>query len=91
MEKALEVFQRLWMIARGNFYRLIGKNSDLYKTRNSHCTTCPFNSKNKKLTLGQKLWAILGDFCTECGCPLKSKLVEPLSECPLLKWEQHHE
>lgn len=40
------------------------------------------------MTLGQKAWGILGDYCTECGCPLKSKLVEPLSECPELKWGQ---
>lgn len=77
------------MIIRGNFYRLIGKNKDLYVKRYTHCGSCPFNSKNKKdLTDTEWLWSILGDFCTECGCPLKSKLVEPLSECPLLKWEQ---
>lgn len=85
MEKVLE---RLWMILKGNYYRLTGKNLHLYNSRNSHCSTCPFNSKNKKLTFLEKVWSVLGDFCTECGCPLKSKLVEPLSECPLLKWNQ---
>jgi len=80
--------EKLLMIIRGNFYRLIGKNSDLYKKRYSYCGTCPFNSsKRKDLTFKEKVWKLLGEFCTECGCPLKSKLVEPNSECPLLKWE----
>lgn len=79
------------MIIRGNYYCLIGKNKDLYKKRNSFCESCPFNSKNKKdLTVKEWIWSVMGDFCTECGCPLKSKLVEPLSECPLLKWEQEN-
>ena len=74
---------------RGNLYRLLGKNPDLYKKRNTFCEGCPFNSKNKKdLTDAEWLWSLLGDFCTECTCPLKSKLVEPLSECPQLKWGQ---
>ena len=83
------MFQRLWMILRGNFYRSIGKNKGLYNKRYISCCGCPFNSKNKKdLTIIEKVWAKLGDFCIECGCPLKSKLVEPLSECPKLKWGQ---
>lgn len=76
------------MILRGNVYRLLNKNPELFKKRNSFCESCPFNSKHKKLTLGEKIWHIFGDFCTQCGCPLKSKLVEPLSECPELKWGQ---
>lgn len=77
------------MIVRGNWFRLTGKNKDLYIKRNSFCESCPFNSKNtKELTSIERLWSILGDFCTQCGCPLKSKLTEPLSECPLLKWGQ---
>lgn len=82
------MLEKLQEIVRGNFYRLIGKNSDLYQRRYSHCGTCPFNSKNKKdLSDLEWLWSFLGDFCTKCGCPLKSKLVEPNTECPLLKWE----
>ena len=83
------MLEHLWMIIRGNFYRLIGKNKPLYEKRYESCKDCPFNSKNKKdLTYREWLWSYLGDFCTECGCPLKSKLVEPLSECPQLKWGQ---
>lgn len=81
--------ERLWMVIRGNFYRVIGKNKKLYIKRYSSCGSCPFNSKNKKeLTFKERLWSLLGEFCTDCGCPLKSKLVEPLSECPQLKWSQ---
>ena len=81
--------QRLWMIIRGNWYRATKKNQKLYAKRMSFCATCPHNSKNKaKLTVAEKAWNILGDFCTQCGCPLESKLVEPLSECPILKWGQ---
>jgi len=81
--------QRLLMIIRGNFYRLIGKNPDLFCERYKICKDCPFNSKNaKNLSKASKIWALLGNFCTDCKCPLKSKLVEPLSECPQLKWGQ---
>jgi len=81
--------KRLKLILRGNFYRLIGKNPDLFCERYKICRSCPFNSKNnKELNWKQKLWALLGDYCVDCGCPLKSKLVEPLSECPQLKWGQ---
>lgn len=81
--------ERLLQILRGNLYRLIGKNEELFKKRNSFCEPCPFNSKNRKdLNNKQKLWQLGGDFCTDCSCPLKSKLVEPLSECPQLKWGQ---
>lgn len=81
--------ERILMILRGNWYRLIGKNKELLHERNSFCEPCPFNSKNKKdLTDAEWLWSKTGDFCTDCGCPLKSKLVEPLSECPQLKWGQ---
>ncbi len=81
--------ERVLMIIRGNWFRLIGKNKELYTKRNSFCESCPYNSKNKKdKTYAEKIWHAFGDFCTDCGCPLKSKLVEPLSECPLLKWGQ---
>ena len=61
----------------------------MYKKRMGSCESCPFNSKNRKdLTRIDKAWSVLGDYCTDCGCPLKSKLVEPLSECPQLKWGQ---
>jgi ribosomal protein L37E len=76
------------MILRGNIYRLIGKNTDLYVKRNKFCESCPFSSKHRKLTFLEKVWRVLGEFCTECGCPLQSKLREPLSECPHLKWGQ---
>jgi hypothetical protein len=77
------------MILRGNWYRLIGKNKDLYNKRNAFCESCPFNSKHvKDKTDAQWAWSLLGDYCTDCTCPLKSKLVEPLSECPQLKWGQ---
>jgi hypothetical protein len=79
------------MILRGNYYRITGKNSDLYKKRNSFCESCPFNSKNiKDKTLSQWVWGLLGDFCVKCGCPLKSKLVEPMSFCPKSKWEAEY-
>lgn len=67
----------------------MGKNRLLFWKRYAVCRTCPFNSKNKKnLTFLQRIWSFLGEFCTECGCPLKSKLTEPLSECPKLYWIQ---
>lgn len=80
--------ERVLMILRGNWYRLIGKNDSLYIKRNKFCESCPFNSKHKPLTFTERIWSLLGDFCTDCGCPLESKLREPLSECPQLKWEQ---
>lgn len=77
------------LIVIGNYYRFIGKNIDLYERRYVSCKDCPFNSKNSKLSFRQKSWQVLvGDFCTKCSCPLKSKLVAPLSECPELKWGQ---
>ena len=76
------------MIVRGNYYRLIGKNDSLYSKRNKFCESCPFSSKNKQLTPLEKLWNTIGVFCTDCGCPLQSKLREPLSECPQEKWGQ---
>lgn len=88
MRRELEL---LWMIVRGNFYRLIGKNGLLYWRRYSpSCKRCPFNSKNvKELTLLQRVWSWMsGEFCTECNCPLQAKLREPLSECPQLYWGQ---
>ncbi len=86
MKQSLE---RLVMIIKGNFKRLFGINKDLYNERYSFCKDCPFNSKNtKELTTIGKIWHCFGEYCTECGCPLKSKLVEPLSECPELKWGQ---
>ena len=88
------MLEKLKMIVRGNFYRIIGKNSDLYKRRYSHCGPCPFHSKNKKdlETLG-RIWSLLGDYCTICLCPLQSKLREYNSECPLPepKWEYEKE
>lgn len=82
------MFEKLGMIIRGNWYRLIGKNETLYWRRNAICRRCPLNSKHKKLTFTQKVWAAFGAFCTDCGCPLQSKLREPLSECPQLYWGQ---
>lgn len=77
------------MIVKGNWYRLTGKNRDLYDKRNVFCESCPFNSKHiKNKTIAQRIWSLLGDYCTDCTCPLESKLVEPLSECPQLKWGQ---
>ena len=81
--------ERILMILRGNYYRLIGKNPDLFCERYKICKDCPLNSRNvKKLSFKHRVWSLLGEFCTDCGCPLKSKLVEPLSECPQLKWSQ---
>lgn len=80
--------QKLINIVTGNYYRLIGKNNSLYAERNKFCEGCPFNSKHKQLTLIQKAWKLLGDFCTDCGCPLESKLRDPLSECPQDIWGQ---
>jgi len=80
---------KIVLIVKGNYYRFTGKNKQLYLKRYLICKDCPFNSKNKKdLNLIQKLWALFGQFCTDCGCPLKSKLTEPLSECPQLHWGQ---
>jgi len=77
------------MVIRGNYYRLIGKNEILYWQRYAICRKCPINSKNQKsLNSFQKLWSLLGEYCTDCHCPLKSKLTEPLSECPKLYWGQ---
>lgn len=68
---------RLWMIIRGNYLNLIGENELLYWNRYKHCRRCP-----------SKKDAILFEYCKDCGCPLQSKLREPLSECPQLKWGQ---
>jgi len=76
------------MIIRGNWYRFTGQNELLYYKRYAVCRRCPLNSKNKKLTFIEKLWSVFGEFCTDCTCPLKSKLTEPLSECPQLYWGQ---
>ena len=84
-----ERLERLFMIVRGNLYRMLGINKRLYQKRYVYCAVCPASSRNTKdLTDSQWLWSLGGDFCTECTCPLKSKLVEPLSECPQLKWGQ---
>lgn len=83
------MWERLFMIARGNFYRLVGINKRLYQKRYVCCAVCPENSRNKTdITDREWVWSLGGEFCTECTCPLKSKLVEPLSECPKLKWGQ---
>jgi hypothetical protein len=85
------LLQRLGMIVRGNLYRAIGVNKKLYLKRYAHCAVCPSNSRNSKdLTDVETAWQFIGgEFCTECTCPLKSKLVESLSECPQLKWGQN--
>lgn len=91
MEKIYDNLLRVFMIIRGNYYRLIGKNELLFYKRYTACKRCPFNSKNKKdLTFFEKLWTITGEYCTVCSCPLKSKLIEPLSECPELYWGQEN-
>lgn len=29
--------------------------------------------------------------CKDCGCPIDSKVSEPMEECPQGKWAQHYE
>lgn len=85
------MFQRLWMILRGNFYRSIGKNKGLYNKRYISCCGCPFNSGNKKdLSFIEKLWRLGGNYCTDCGCFLNAKLRVKESECPQLKWKSEN-
>lgn len=82
MEKLLEII-------RGNWYRLTGKKELLFWKRYAVCRTCPLNSKNKKnLSLLGKIYNFFSEHCTDCKCPLQSKLREPLSECPELYWKQ---
>jgi hypothetical protein len=46
------------------------------KHRFSKCIECPF----RKGVFG------IGDVCSKCTCPLKSKLASYQSECPIGKW-----
>lgn len=81
---------RLWMILRGNVYNILGVNKRLFLKRYVYCAVCPANSRNSRdLDDAETAWQFVGgEFCTDCLCPLRSKLVEPLSECPRLKWGQ---
>lgn len=69
------MFNKFLHIIVGWFNRIFSKNQDLYDQRIIICKEC----KYKKRLLGE-------EYCSLCGCPLKSKLVVKDEFCYDNRW-----
>lgn len=72
------MFEKIKHIIKGWYYRFRGINYELMLERMKHCDKC---TEVIYLTKLEKV-------CSQCWCPLKSKLVVEKEECPLGKWSK---
>ena len=68
------------------------KGEDLpqwYEGRLKICSTCDYNSANKKdKSLKTKSWELIaGKHCTKCGCTITNKAKVETESCPMKFWE----
>lgn len=57
-----------------------------YQKRNEICSTCEFNSENRKKQDPTFKTIRFDVHCTDCGCTLSAKLRSLSSDCPKEKW-----
>lgn len=71
-----QMVKKLYYIIKGNLKRIFNLYNEESTIRYITCMSC--SDKNNI--------PIFGDYCTHCGCPIKSKITVKEERCPKNLW-----
>lgn len=79
IENVKDMFKRalikIWHIIQGNIYNIFNRKKDLYLNRSKICLKCEMKKSFSKI-----------DYCSVCGCPIKTLTRVSSEKCHLKKW-----